>query len=87
MAQKEISKNKLVGCVIELENRLKRRPQKRDDSSLYYHSRRIFGSWNKLMQTAGFKIKVYQKIDSVKLDKDFAYFLGLVVTDGHIVHN
>jgi len=39
------------------------------------------------MKAAGYKVKFYQKIDSIKFNEDFAYFLGLLITDGHIYFN
>ena len=36
------------------------------------------------MKAAGYEVRYYQKIESVKLNEDFAYFLGLLITDGHL---
>ncbi len=64
---------------------MNRKPKKRDDNHLNYYAKKIFGSWNNLMKAAGYKTRFYQKIGEAKLDENFAYFLGLVITDGHIV--
>jgi len=39
------------------------------------------------MEAAGYKIKLNQKVSSVTFNENFAYFLGLIITDGHIVYN
>jgi len=82
-----LKKTELIQQVISLSHKLNRKPMKRDDVTLNYYARKIFGSWNNLMKAAGYKVKFYQKIDSVKFNEDFAYFLGLLVTDGHIYYN
>ncbi|MFH1840094.1 MAG: LAGLIDADG family homing endonuclease [Nanoarchaeota archaeon] len=85
--KRDISKKELIKKISELEKDLDRRPNKRDNSSLYYYARKYFGSWNNLMKSAGFKTKFRQTICSIKFNKDFAYFIGLLVTDGHIVYD
>jgi intein/homing endonuclease len=87
MEKFKISKNELIRQVKDIAVKLKRRPQKRDDMILNYNARKYFGSWNNLMKSAGYKVRYYQKINSVKFDEDFAYFLGLLITDGHIHSN
>ncbi len=87
MVNNKISKEELIAQVIKLNITLSRRPKKRDNSSLNYHAKKKFGSWNKLMQEAGFKVKFYQNINKIEFNEDFAYFLGLVITDGHIVYD
>jgi intein/homing endonuclease len=65
---------------------LKRKPTKRDNSNLYFLSRKFFKSWNNLLKEAGFDTKINQNPRiPTKLDEDIAYFLGLLITDGHIV--
>lgn len=81
------SKESVIDKVIKLEKKLNRRPVKRDDSGLYFQARKLFGSWNKLMESAGYAIKPIQKISDFKVDEDFAYFLGLLITDGHICYD
>jgi intein/homing endonuclease len=87
MKNKKIPKTKLIQEVISLEHKLNRKPMKRDNSSLNYYARKLFGSWNNLMKASGYEVKFYQKINSIKFNEDFAYFLGLLVTDGHIYFN
>jgi len=87
MKNKKISKNELIRRVAVLERRLNRKPRKRDDNSLNYYARKILGSWNNLIKSVGYKIKVNQEIKSIKFNEGFAYFLGLLITDGHIVCN
>ena len=87
MGKKEIFKRDLIKEIKYLHSQLGRRPTRHDRSSLYYRARKYFGSWNKLMEEAGYRIRPIQYIEEIKLDKNFAYFLGLVITDGHIVCN
>ncbi len=77
-------RKELIERLLVLEKQLGRKPKKRDNNSLYAASRRIFGSWNKLMEAAGYEVRFIQKIKSIKIDDDFYYFLGLLITDGHI---
>ncbi len=68
-----------------LEKELGRRPIKRDNSSLYFLARKHFGSWNNLLNAAGHRIKNKQETKvPKKFSKHFYYFLGLLITDGHI---
>lgn len=82
------SKEEVLIRLKSLQHDLERRPKKRDDNSLYSMSRKYFGSWNKMMEGAGYKCKYCQK---PKIPKrflpSFYYFLGLVTTDGHIQYN
>lgn len=87
MINKKISKTELIKQVISLEHELNRKPMKRDNISLNYYARKLFGSWNNLMKAAGYEVRFYQKIDSIKFNGNFAYFLGLLITDGHIYYN
>ncbi len=82
--KKEISRSDLINEVKSLELRVKRKPMKRDDNSLNYKAKKLFGSWSNLMRAAGYNAINYQKINSIKQNEDFAYFLGLLITDGHI---
>lgn len=87
MKNKKCSKEELIERVLALETELGRRPTKFDDNSLYFQARKYFGSWNMLMQTAGYKVRFSQKIEKVTFGKDFPYLLGLLVTDGHIYYH
>lgn len=68
-----------------LHKKLGRKPKKRDSNRLYFVSRKLFGSWNKAMEAAGYEVYYYQKARVPALDENLAYYLGLLVTDGHIV--
>jgi hypothetical protein len=69
----------------DLENKIGRRPVKRDDSYLYSLSREYFGSWNNMMSFVGYNCRNFQKpFIPNKHSPDLYYFLGLVSTDGHI---
>ena len=81
------NKQEIINRVHKLHENLGRRPKKRDDGNLHNLAKRTFGSWNSLMKVAGYDVKFYQKIKDVPLNEDVAYFIGLVVTDGHIVYN
>lgn len=82
------NKEKIISAVHDLGKRLKRRPVKRDNSNLYFLSRKYFGSWNKMMEGAGYNTEKLQKPRIPNLNSDLLYyFLGLVCTDGHVVFN
>lgn len=87
MKNKKFSKEELIERVLALEKELGRRPSKRDDNALYFQARGFFGSWNRLMQSAGYNVRFSQKIENVTFGKDFPYLLGLLVTDGHIYYH
>ena len=78
-------KEELIRQVKKLHKKLGRRPTKHDDQRLYHKSRKIFGYWNKLMEAAGYEVKYkqYPKIPN-ELNEDLAYFLGVLITDGHL---
>ena len=78
-------KEELIRQVKELHQKLRRRPTKRDNNSLYEKSRVYFGYWNKLMEAAGYKVKYnqYPEIPN-ELTEDLAYFVGILITDGHL---
>ena len=68
-----------------LEKELGRRPVKRDNSHLYFLSRKHFGTWNKMLETTGYECRTFQKpIIPENMTRELSYFLGLVSTDGHI---
>jgi len=74
-----------IKSVKALHKKLGRKPKKRDSNRLYELSRKLFGGWNKGMEAAGYAVYYYQKAKVPKLDNNLAYYLGLLVTDGHIV--
>lgn len=79
------NKELVVDSIKKLEVKLKRRPTKRDDASLYHGSRRLFGGWNNALTRAGFDVKPIQKVlIPENLDSDLSYFIGLLITDGHV---
>jgi len=80
------TKELVIAEINSLNRKFGRRPNKRDSSYLYASARKFFGSWNNAMKEAGFEVKLNQKPNlPKKLDEDLAYFLGLLITDGHIV--
>lgn len=87
MKNNTVSKKEIITQIHDLTAKLCRRPKKRDSSYLNYYAKKEFGSWNKLMQAAGFKVRFYQKIKCITFDEKFSYFMGLLATDGHIVYD
>ncbi|MEK6909381.1 MAG: LAGLIDADG family homing endonuclease [Nanoarchaeota archaeon] len=80
-----IHQEKIIENLKNLEKELGRRPVKRDNATLYFLSRKHFGTWNKMMSTAGYKCKSIQKPTTPKeITRELSYFLGLVSTDGHM---
>jgi len=85
---KKWNKEKIILDIHNLEKRLKRKPKKRDTTNLYSLSRIYFGTWNNMMEYAGYKVKRIQRPKIPDSDSDiFYYFLGLLNTDGHIVYD
>ena len=74
----------LINRLKSLENQLGRRPQKRDSITLNYWARKRFRSWNNFMKASGYVVYYYQKVASTSVNEKFGYFLGLLITDGHI---
>lgn len=88
MNQFELKKNKIIDEITVLSKKLGRRPVKRDDERLYQNARRYFGSWNNTLQEACFEVKYKQSAQVPNIQKkELYYFLGLLITDGHIVYN
>lgn len=80
------NKSLVIQEIKSLESKLERRPTKRDSSNLYSLTIRFFGGWNAAMKIAGFNVRDNQEPNlPSKLDENLAYFLGLLITDGHIV--
>ena len=79
---------KIIDRIKQLNKKLKRKPQKRDDGGLYIATRNFFGTWNNAMEKAGYKVKIMQKpIIPDKLTPELSYFIGLLITDGHLVED
>lgn len=82
------NKEKVINVVKELEKSLGRRPIKKDSSNLYFLSREHFGTWNNMMKEAGYIVKNKQELTIKNTNNsEFYYFLGLLITDGHVVIN
>lgn len=80
-----MNKDDVIRKVRVLEKELGRRPTRYDSSRLYSQSRKFFGTWNKMMEEAGYIVKFRQAVNIPDdITPDFAYFIGLVITDGHI---
>jgi intein/homing endonuclease len=75
----------IISEIHELHKKLKRRPVKRDSSILYHMSRKYFGTWNNAMKNAGYKVKIFQNVFIPCISQDLCYFIGLLITDGHLV--
>jgi len=78
------NKEKIIKEIRFLENKLQRRPLKKDNSNLYCLSRKYFGTWNKMMAKAGYDVKFRQDVKIPKFSNKLSYFFGLLCTDGHI---
>ncbi|HIH25205.1 hypothetical protein J4476_00895 [Candidatus Woesearchaeota archaeon] len=79
------SKNDLISEIKIYHNQLGRRPTKYDSNALNYYSKKYFGSWNNLMEASGYKVKRFQTAQIPSLENpDLYYFLGLLITDGHL---
>lgn len=79
------NKKEIIVKLETLAIKLDRRPVKRDNSHLNFLSKKYFGSWNNMMNYAGYKCKTFQKpLIPAKMTDDLYYFLGLISTDGHI---
>jgi len=80
------TKDSVLLAVKKLKSNLKRKPIKRDNNTLYFLTRKFFGSWNTALTKAGFETKIRQKPRIPdKLTPELSYFIGLLATDGHIV--
>lgn len=81
----EFTKEEIIQKIKEKAEKIGKQPTKRNSSEFYYFSRKYFGSWGKFIRAAGFNLKELQKpIIPQKLSPYFFYFLGLLITDGHI---
>ncbi|GEM_PF-3127572 len=84
----QYSKQEIIQDVKELHQLLGRRPTKWDNERLNGLAKRCFGSWNSCMEESGYKVKWRQKVTLPEINNpSLYYFLGLVVTDGHVVLN
>jgi intein/homing endonuclease len=80
------NREKLLEEIKTLSTKLKKKPCKRDANHIYSHTRKYFGTWNNAVKEAGFEIKKLQKPKIPnELNPELSYFLGLLVTDGHLV--
>lgn len=85
MKNSKWNKELVIKTIKNLDEELKRRPTKWDNCGLYQASRKHFGTWNNAMKIAGYKIPEKQNpVLPEKLTPELAYFLGLLITDGHI---
>jgi hypothetical protein len=84
---KKWNKKLIIEEIHRLHKKMYRRPVKRDSSLLYQLSRKYFGSWNSLMRHSGYDVKNIQKIDVPSLSPNFCYFIGLIISDGHLAIN
>ncbi|MEK6811328.1 MAG: LAGLIDADG family homing endonuclease [Nanoarchaeota archaeon] len=81
----DLNQERVIQKLKDIERDLGRRPVKRDNATLYALSRKHFGTWNKMLETVGYKCKSFQKpITPESMTKELSYFLGLVSTDGHL---
>lgn len=86
MGKKKWNKEKIILEIQRISKELNRKPKKRECSQIYATARNLFGTWNNAIESAGFEIKKFQKPKvPKKLDPDLSYFMGLLITDGHIV--
>lgn len=79
--------DKVILRIKQLHNELGRRPVKRDNSHLYLLARQYYGTWNNALRASGYSVKDFQKPLVPSLTSELAYFIGLVITDGHLVYN
>lgn len=88
MGIKKWDKKSLICEIKKRKTILKKELTKRDCSDIYASTRKYFGGWNNALKESGFKIKNFQepKIPAT-LTPDLSYFLGILITDGHIVSN
>jgi len=88
MKQSELNKKRIIDEIRSLAEKLNRKPVKRDDERLYQIARKYFKSWNNSLKLAGFEIKDKQSpIMPDTKENGFYYFLGLLITDGHVVYD
>ncbi len=86
MGKKKWDKEKIILEIQRMSKVLDRKPMKRECSNIYATARKLFGTWNNAVESAGFEVKKTQKPKiPQKLTPDLSYFMGLLITDGHIV--
>lgn len=79
------SKEVVIEKARNLADLLGRRPTKKDNSYLYFLSRKYFNSWQDLMKEIGYDVYVRQNPNTPDISlSEFYYFLGILCTDGHI---
>lgn len=85
MEEEERLRKEVIEEIVLLGRKLGRAPVKRDCNSLYFRARASFGTWNCALSASGFNIRVNQEPKIPLLSEEFFYFLGLIITDGHLV--
>ncbi len=81
------TKEKVLEKIKEFHKKLGHRPTKYEVGSLYSESRKFFGTWGNALRSLGYKVKHFQDIRIPNLmTKDLAYFIGIVLSDGHLVY-
>lgn len=81
------TKEKVLNEIKEFHKKLGHRPTKYEVGSLYSESRKFFGTWGNALRISGYEIKHFQVAQIPDLiNKDLAYFIGIVLSDGHIVY-
>lgn len=86
MNKKKWSKQLLIEEIRRVSKELNKKPTKKVCSHIYASTRKYFGTWNNALKDAGFEIKILQKPGiPEELNSELSYFIGLLITDGHIV--
>ena len=79
------SKEEIIKEIKLLHNKLGRRPKRDDNVQLNSIARKFFGGWTNALEKAGYEVKRIQKPKiPFKLTPGLCYFIGLLITDGHL---
>lgn len=86
---KKIStKEEVIQEIKKLHRKLGRRPKRDDNLQLNSAARKFFGIWTNALETADYEVKRNQKPKIPdKLTSELCYFIGLLITDGHLVED